>query len=100
MSFADSVKVRNLAANAEVAMHWQVDASGDDVEAWGRAAVHTDVDTKRCRLWTGVFDYNLDDFAPDGPESPSVCFIAVTPERALNLKAHGMAGRDTWHRSP
>jgi general stress protein 26 len=97
MSFADSVKVRNLAANADVAMHWQVDASGDGVEVWGRAAVHTDVDTKR-RLWTGVFDYNLDDFAPDGPESPSVCFIAVTPERALALKAYGMAGRDTWQR--
>jgi PPOX class probable F420-dependent enzyme len=95
--FADtaSVKVRNLAANPNVAMHWQVDESGDGVEVWGTATVHTDVDTKR-RLWTGVFTYNLDDFAPDGLESDRNCFIAVTPQRALALKQYGMAGRDTW----
>jgi hypothetical protein len=62
---------------------------------WGTATVHTDVDTKR-RLWTGVFTYNLDDFAPEGPESADKCFIAVHPERALALKQYGMAGRDTW----
>jgi general stress protein 26 len=97
MSSTDTVKVRNIRANADVAMHWQVDESGDGVEVWGLAAVHTDTDTKR-RLWTGVFDYNLDDFAPDGPDSESVCFVAVTPERALALKNYGLAGRDNWHR--
>jgi PPOX class probable F420-dependent enzyme len=94
-SHTHSVKVRNLAANPNVAMHWQVDESGDGVEVWGTATVHTDQETKR-RLWTGVFTYNLDDFAPDGPDSEDNCFIAVHPERALALKQYGMAGRDTW----
>jgi PPOX class probable F420-dependent enzyme len=91
----DSVKVRNLAANPNVAMHWQVDESGDGVEVWGSATVHTDADTKRS-LWNGVFTYNLDDFAPEGPEADTNCFIAVTPQRAVALKQYGMAGRDTW----
>jgi PPOX class probable F420-dependent enzyme len=94
---ANSVKIRNLAANPNVAMHWQVDESGDGVEVWGTAAVHSDLDTKR-RLWTGVFTYNLDDFAPDGLESADNCFIEVRPDRALVLKQYGMAGRDTWQR--
>ncbi len=97
-SEANSVKVRNLAANPNVAMHWQVDESGDGVEVWGTAVVHSDLDTKQ-RLWTGVFTYNLDDFAPDGPQSASYCFIAVRPDRVLALKQYGMAGRDTWKRT-
>jgi hypothetical protein len=56
------------------------------------------METKR-GLWTGVFTYNLDDFAPDGLESPDNCFIAVRPDRVLALKQYGMAGRDTWRRS-
>ena len=94
---ADSVKVKNMRANPDVALHWQVDESGDGVEVWGQATVHTDSETKH-RLWTGVFDYNLDDFAPDGPESPGAVFVAVAPERAVALKAFGMGGRDTWRR--
>jgi PPOX class probable F420-dependent enzyme len=92
-----SVKVRNLAANPNVAMHWQVDLSGDGVEVWGTATVHTDLDTKR-KLWNGVFTYNLDDFGPGGPESPDSCFVAVEPQRALAVKSYGMAGRETWRR--
>jgi len=92
-----SVKVRNVAANDSVAVHWQVDDSGDGVELWGTATVHTDADTKR-RLWTGVFTYNLDDFVPEGIEAAENCFIAVHPERALALKHYGMAGRETWRR--
>ncbi|MGH9137675.1 MAG: pyridoxamine 5'-phosphate oxidase family protein [Acidimicrobiales bacterium] len=95
---ANSVKVRNLAANPNVALHWQVDESGDGVEVWGTATIETDVETKR-RLWTGVFTYNLDDFGPGGPESPDHCFVAVRADRALALKQYGMAGRDTWRRA-
>ena len=89
------MKARNIAACPDVALHWQVDDSGDGVEVWGTAAVHTDAETKH-RLWNGVFDYDLGAFAPGGPDSPEVCFIAVTPERALALKAFGMGGRETW----
>jgi hypothetical protein len=31
----NSVKVRNIASNPNVALHWQVDESGDGVEVWG-----------------------------------------------------------------
>jgi general stress protein 26 len=96
MTAADSVKARNIGTHPDVAMHWQVGPEGDGVAVWGTATVHTDLDTKR-RLWEGVFDYDLNAFAPDGPESPGMSFVAVEPERALVLKAYGMAGRDTWH---
>ena len=92
----DSVKARNVAAHADVAMHWQVDAGGDGVEIWGTAEVFADLDTKR-RLWTGVFDYDLNMFAPGGPdESPGTAFLAITPERALVLKQYGMGGMQRW----
>ena len=55
-----------------------------------------DLETKR-RLWTGVFDYDLNAFAPGGPDnSPGTCFIAITVERALVLKQYGMGGLRRW----
>ncbi len=96
MCGTDSVKSRNIAANPNVALHWQVTAVGDGLEVWGTATVHADLDTKR-RLWTGVFDYDLDAFAPGGPEnSEGTAFIAVVPQRALFLKAYGMGGTERW----
>ena len=96
MTGANSVKARNIAAHPNVAMHWQVTEAGDGVEVWGTAEVHTDVETKR-RLWNGVFDYDLDQFSPGGPEgSPETAFVAVRPERALYLEMYGMKGRETW----
>lgn len=95
MTGADSVKVRNIGAHPGVALHWQVTAAGDGVEVWGSASVHTDIETKR-RLWEGVFDYDLNLFAPDGPDGEGTAFVAVAPERALLLKAYGIGGRDTW----
>lgn len=103
ISNARSVKVRNIAANSAVALHWQVteddgDQDGDAVMLWGTARFHDDRDTKR-RLWTGVFDYDLDQFAPGGPDgSPDAGFVAVTPERALVKKRYGIDGRHAWHR--
>jgi PPOX class probable F420-dependent enzyme len=97
MTAPQSVKARNIAANPNVALHWQANDNGDSVELWGTAVVSTDIDTKR-RLWTGVFDYNLDDFVPGGPDSPDACMVSVEPERALVLKQFGAAGRSTWKR--
>jgi general stress protein 26 len=93
---ANSTKCRNIAANPYIAMHWQVTEAGDGVELWGEARLFTDQDTKR-RLWNGVFDYDLNLFSPGGPDgSPDTGFIAVTPVRALVVKAYGTAGMSRW----
>ncbi len=91
-----AVKARNIAANPNVALHWQVTEAGDGVEMWGTAAIHDDLETKR-RLWTGVFDDDLNAFAPGGPDnSPDTVFFAVTIGRALYLPMYGMKGRFAW----
>ena len=91
-----SVKAKNIAANNEVAMHWQVTEVGDGVEVWGSAELFDDVETKR-RLWNDVFDYDLDAFAPGGPDnSPETAFLKITPSRAIILHQYGMGGIDRW----
>ncbi len=91
-----SVKARNIAANPNVALHWQVTEVGDGVEVWGTAELFSDVETKR-RLWDGVFDYDLNAFSPGGPDdSPDTGFLAVTPQRALVLKQYGLGGISRW----
>ena len=93
---AGSVKAHNVAHNNKVALHWQVTEIGDGVELWGTAELFTDVETKR-RLWTDVFDYDLNAFAPGGPDnSPDTVFLAVTPTRALILEQYGMGGLRRW----
>jgi general stress protein 26 len=93
----DSVKARNIRANPSVALHWQVTEVGDGVELWGEAEIHTDLETKR-RLWNGVFDYDLNGFAPGGPDdSPGTAFVAIHPQRALILRQYGMGGSERWH---
>lgn len=92
----ESTKARNVAANPNVAVHWQVTEVGDGLEVWGTATCHDDLDTKR-RLWTGVFDYDLNAFAPGGPDnSPGTGFMAIRPTRALFLKQYGMGGTERW----
>lgn len=94
----DSVKSRNVSVNDRVAMHWQVTENGDGVEVWGRATVLADLETKR-RLWTGVFDYDLNAFAPGGPdESPDTAFMRIDVDRAVILRMYGAAGIERWAR--
>jgi len=94
----DSVKSKNVAHEARVALHWQVTENGDGVEVWGRSSLHADVDTKR-RLWNGVFDYDLNAFAPGGPDnSPDTVFMRVDVDRAMLMRAYGMAGIERWKR--
>ncbi len=96
MMGASSVKARNIAANNEVAMHWQVTEVGDGVELWGKGELFTDIETKR-RLWNDVFDYDLNAFAPGGPDdSPDTAFLKLTPSRAIILHQYGMQGIDRW----
>ncbi len=93
----DSVKAKNVRHNPHVALHWQVTEKGDGVEMWGTASLYDDLETKR-RLWTGVFDYDLNLFAPGGPDnSPGAGFMRVDIYRALHLPMYGMSGRFEWH---
>lgn len=96
MAGTTSVKARNIAANNKVALHWQVTEIGDGAELWGTARVFNDLETKR-RLWTGVFDYDLDLFAPGGADdSEGTGFIAITPTRALVINQYGSGGMERW----
>lgn len=96
MCGSESVKARNVADNDKVALHWQVTENGDGAELWGTAELFDDVETKK-RLWDGVFDYDLNAFAPGGPEnSPGTGFIAVTANRALIMRQYGMGGTERW----
>jgi len=55
------------------------------------------VETDWSASWTGVFDDDLGDFAPGGPDdSPTMAFISVRPQRAVYLEMYGMKGRWTW----
>ena len=92
-----SAKANNVRHNPHVALHWQVTEKGDGVEMWGTASLHDDLETKR-RLWTGVFDYDLNMFAPGGADnSPGTGFMRVDIYRALHLPMYGMGGRFEWH---
>ena len=96
MTGRTSVKARNIGQNPKVALHWEVGDLGDGLELWGTGAVHDDAGTKR-RLWTGIFDYDLDAFAPGGAEhSPDIVFIAIHPERAVYAEAFGTRAVDRW----
>lgn len=95
----DSIKARNVRHENRVALHWQVTEKGDGVEVWGRASLLDDIATKK-RLWNGVFDYDLNAFAPGGPDaSPDTVFMRIDVERATLLRAYGMGGITRWKRS-
>ena len=99
MMGADSVKAKNIGHESRVALHWQVTEAGDGVEVWGTATIFTDLETKR-RLWTGVFDYDLNVFAPGGPEnSPDTAFVAIEPSRAMYMEMYGMKGTHRWRKA-
>lgn len=99
MTSRSSVKARNVEQNPTVAMHWETNEAGDGLLVWGEAAIHGDSHTKQ-RLWTGVFDYDLDQFAPDGVNDPDAIFLGIEPRRAIHALAYGAGGVQRWQRHP
>ncbi len=93
-------KVRNLAANPEVCMHYEVGeaTNWDHLMVWGTAELVADVATKRA-MWN-AFSYDLDEFDPAGPESPDTVLLRIQPRRALFLARYGMDGREEWRAGP
>ena len=95
---SESVKAKNVAAGSSVSCHWQVgpDTGFDSFMMWADAELFEDLETKT-RLWNDVFDYDLNEFAPGGPEdSPGTAFLAMRPTKVVWLKTYGMAGREEW----
>lgn len=97
MTSRSSIKARNVEQNSIVAMHWETNEAGDGLLVWGEAAIHGDSATKE-RLWTGVFDYDLDEFAPDGLNNPDTVFLGVEPTKAIHALAYGAGGVQRWRR--
>lgn len=98
MTARAAVKSRNISHNPRVAMHWETNDSGDGLLVWGDATIQGDVATKT-RLWAGVFDYDLAEFAPDGINSPETVFLAIEPVKAVHALAYGAGGVQRWKRS-
>jgi len=97
----DSVKAKNIKSSPLVSCHWQVspETNFDSLIIWGKAEIFTDLETKE-RLWDGVFDYDLNAFAPGGPsDSPGTGFMSIAPSKAVILKGMGMGGRFEWKSS-
>ena len=95
---SDSVKAKNIQTSPLVSCHWQVspETNFDSLIIWGHAELFTDLETKQ-RLWEGVFDYDLNAFAPGGPtESTGTGFMSIIPSKAVLLKGMGMGGRFDW----
>ncbi len=94
----NSAKSKNINHSPSVSLHWQVSegTSFDSLIIWGQAELSIDIETKR-RLWSGVFDYDLNIFAPNGPEnSPETGFISISPTKAIILKEMGVGERLVW----
>ena len=92
---AKSFKVRDLAKNPNVTLHWPVSQATnfDQLKIRGKAEVLTDP-ASRARLWK-AFDYDLAAFFGT-PDSAELCYIALTPERIVMELAMGAGGRETW----
>ena len=96
----NDVKVRNISANPEVCIHYEVGEATDwdHLMVWGEAEVVADVATKKA-MWN-IFSYDLDEFDSAGPASPDTVLLQIQPRRALFLARYGMDGSDEWRRGP
>ncbi|MDH3499140.1 MAG: pyridoxamine 5'-phosphate oxidase family protein [Acidimicrobiia bacterium] len=87
-------KVRNLAANAAVAMHWPVTTGGPgQLFIRGTGAVRSSPETK-AEIWdNGGWSYDLTQFF-QSVDNPDLVFIEVTPVYASLLGPDFV--RRTW----
>ncbi|HUY38164.1 MAG TPA: pyridoxamine 5'-phosphate oxidase family protein [Candidatus Binataceae bacterium] len=77
-----SAKARHLARNQKVELFYQVGTEFIHLTITGAAKFIEDVAEKK-RVWNSkVFDYDLGQFWPDGPESKEFGLMLITPARA------------------
>lgn len=94
-----TAKARNIALHPEVALHWQVGEATafEGLLVHGEARILDDLES-RLRYWHAL-DYDLADFAPDGPhDSEGAAFLLIRPTRALLLREFGFGETDIWER--
>jgi general stress protein 26 len=76
-----SPKAHHIEKNPRVELFYQIGADLVHLTVTGRARFVDDLAEKR-RIWQGkVFDYELGQFWPQGPESKDFGLLLITPER-------------------
>ena len=76
-----SAKARHIAKNSKVELFYQISADMVHLTVTGKAKFVEDAAEKK-RIWNGkVFDYDLAQFWPAGPESTDFGLMLITPTR-------------------
>jgi general stress protein 26 len=76
-----SAKARHIDKNPKVELFYQIGAEMVHLTVTGKARFVEDLAEKR-RIWHGkVFDYDLAQFWPGGPESKDFGLMLITPDR-------------------
>ncbi len=76
-----SAKARHIDNNPRVELFYQIGAEMVHLTVTGTAKFVEDLAEKK-RIWSGkVFDYDLAQFWPGGPESKDFGLMMITPER-------------------
>ncbi|MGH7925063.1 MAG: pyridoxamine 5'-phosphate oxidase family protein [Candidatus Binatus sp.] len=76
-----SAKARHIQNNPKVELFYQISAEMVHLTVTGKAKFVEDVAEKK-RIWNGkIFDYDLAQFWPGGPESKDFGLMLITPDR-------------------
>jgi general stress protein 26 len=76
-----SAKARQIAKNSNVELFYQIGAEMVHLTVTGKARFVEDMAEKK-RIWNGkVFDYDLSQFWPAGPEADDFGLMLITPAR-------------------
>ncbi len=76
-----SAKARQIGKNSNVELFYQIGAEMVHLTVTGKATFVEDLAEKK-RIWNGhVFDYDLGQFWPAGPESEDFGLMLITPTR-------------------
>jgi len=97
-----SAKARHIDKNAKVELFYQIGADMVHLTVTGTAKFVEDI-TEKKRIWNGkVFDYDLSQFWPGGPESKDFGLMLITPRRVeLTSLAEMTTGKkpEVWRAS-
>ena len=97
-----SAKARHIDKNAKVELFYQIGADMVHLTVTGNAKFVEDVAEKK-RIWNGkVFDYDLSQFWPGGPESKDFGLMLIEPHRVeLTSLAEMTTGKkpEVWRAS-